>query len=218
MTRHHTTGLVLDFDGTIMKEDVGNAICDRFASPRWRDVNDQYLEGRLSIFEAQQEMWDLVSATEQAIEAFLGGLERRRGFVELLERASKRDIPIVIASGGFEWYIQRLLGSDLRMVDAVYANRLSFDSAGKIRPQFPHLDQLGCHRCAVCKARVIERFRSDLGSDSTIIFAGDGASDQCAVTHADRVYTVRGSSLARFCSASGIAHAAFDTFDSVALI
>ena len=218
MIRHQTTVLVLDFDGTIMKEDVGNAICDRFASSEWRDINDQYLAGRLSIFEAQQEMWNLVLATEQALEAFLAGLERRHGLVELLERASKRGISVVIASGGFEWYITRLLGSDLRMIDAVYANRLSFTSAGKIRPQFPHLNQLGCHRCAVCKARVIEHLRSDLAADSAIIFAGDGASDQCAVTHADRVYTVRGSSLARFCSASGIKHTAFDTFDSVALI
>jgi 2,3-diketo-5-methylthio-1-phosphopentane phosphatase len=209
--------LVLDFDGTVMREDVGNAICDQFAPSTWRDVNDRYLAGRLSIFEAQEQMWGLVSATETQIVSFLKTLQRRHGFRGLLARATAVSAPVVIASGGFEWYIRRLLHAELPLIHTIFANTLHFEHEYRLRPEFPHLGILGCERCAICKAKILHNLRRSLGPHGEIVFVGDGASDQCAVMHADRVYTVKDSHLERYCREHDIMHESFESFDSVDL-
>ena len=219
MTMHTSipVGLILDFDGTMIQEDVGNAICDQFAPPSWRDINDEYLRGELSIYEAQRRMWALVRASQSQIERFISSLARRDGLQRFMDRTAHSNIPLVIASGGFDWYIHRMLGPALTCVQRVYANQLVFQSDGSIRPSFPHLSTLGCHRCAVCKALVLQVVKQELGPEVQIIFVGDGASDECVATHADRVFTVRGSRFETFCAERGISHTPFDSFDEIAV-
>src|SRR4051812_8388582 len=103
--------LILDFDGTLTRVDVGDALCARFADPSWHDIDQQYARGELSLPEAQRRMWALFRATLPQAEAYareVGVL--RPGVDALLDRAAALGYPVRLASGGFEFYVRAILG------------------------------------------------------------------------------------------------------------
>src|SRR5258706_15873139 len=65
--------LVLDFDGTVTLADVGDAVCERFADPSWRAIDDQWVRNEISLPEAQRRMWALARATREEAAEFLRG-------------------------------------------------------------------------------------------------------------------------------------------------
>jgi len=202
--------LICDFDGTLTTVDVGDALCERFAPPAWRDVDEEWLRGEISLPEAQRRMWGMVRATaaelvEHARE--VGGL--REGAEELFEAASEGRCELVIASGGFDLYIDALLGERAAVVRGKYHNRLVPEGDG-VRPVFA--EDLGCDRCAVCKGRVVERH---LSPGRRLIFVGDGSSDRCAAGIAPEIFAIRGGRLAAHCAAEGVEHVAVDDLDAV---
>ena len=209
--------LLLDFDGTIATEDVGNLICERFASPDWKRIEAQYIAGDMSIDTAQREMWSTVRATEQAVSQLIAQVPLRSGFQRLMTRAKCRQIPVYILSGGFEWYIRRMLGDSLQAVDGIFSNRLRFLDDMRVVPEFPSRGQFGCHRCAICKARVVEHLRGLYPTGTPVIFAGDGASDRCAVDSVDVLYAIEGSSLAAYCQRIATPVRTLLSFDTVHL-
>ena len=204
--------VVLDFDGTIALNDLGDALCDRFAPPSWRLVDDLWEQKRVSLPEAQRRIWALVRATPEAMVAAVDALGTLRpGLDDFLNRVSERGHRLVLASGGFDLYVERLLGARLALFDAVYANRAALVDGG-VRIAFPHAAVLGCALCAVCKGAVVDEER-DLGR--TVTFIGDGTSDRCAVGRGARIVAVRGSKLARHCAAEGAACVEFDDFSAL---
>ena len=179
------TILVLDFDGTIALTDVGNEICERFATPSWAAINERYLNGELALNAAQHQMWSLVRANTAEVSKLLETVILRPGWERLLARASAHRVPVFVASGGFHWYIERLLRPWLSQIESIYANELVFLPNRLIEPQFPHLSQLSCRRCAICKAKLLARLRRQYSLLKTVVFVGDGASDQCAAESAE---------------------------------
>lgn len=202
--------LICDFDGTLTTVDVGDALCERFAPPAWRDVDEQWLRGELSLPEAQRRMWSMVRASPEELVGHareVGAL--RPGAEELFEAAREGKCELVIASGGFDLYIDALLGGRVEAVRAKYHNRLVPEGAG-VRPVFA--EDLGCDRCAVCKGRVVDRH---LAPGRRLVFVGDGSSDRCAAGIAPELYAVSGGRLAEHCGAEGIEHVAIDDLHAV---
>jgi 2-hydroxy-3-keto-5-methylthiopentenyl-1-phosphate phosphatase len=99
-----------------------------------------------------------------------------------------------LASGGFDFYIRAILDDRMVRFERTYFNSARF-ADGRIDVSFPHA-ALACDRCAVCKGRVCDLARS---AGARVIFAGDGASDRCAIGRADVLCAVQGSLLARAC-------------------
>jgi 2,3-diketo-5-methylthio-1-phosphopentane phosphatase len=185
--------LVLDFDGTIATADVGDALCDRFAPPAWREVDAAWVRGELPLPEAQRRMWALCRASRsEAIAAAheVGGL--RPGLDALLDGAAARGAGVWLASGGFDFYIEALLEGRLARFERAFFNRVRFDG-DRLHVEFPH-SALACARCAVCKGRVCDLARAAAGR---VVFAGDGHSDRCVLGRADAVAAVQGGALAR---------------------
>lgn len=202
--------LICDFDGTLTTLDVGDELCEHFADPEWREIDAQWLRGEISLPEAQKRMWSLVRATpEELVGRALEVGELRPGAEALFEAAAKGRIELVIASGGFDLYIDALLGERRTHVSAKYHNRL-VPRQGGFEPVFA--EGLGCARCAVCKRRVVE---ARGGSGRRLAFCGDGSSDRCAAGVAPELFAVTGGMLERHCAAEGIAHTAFEDFDQV---
>ena len=46
------TVLILDFDGTVTDVDVGDAVCDRFAPPQWKLIDERWTRREISLPEA----------------------------------------------------------------------------------------------------------------------------------------------------------------------
>lgn len=203
--------LVLDFDGTVTLSDVGDAVCQRFAPPSWRAVDDRWVRNEISLPEAQREMWALVRAREAEALGFVQAhIKIRPGLDALLDEAARRAVPVWLASGGFDFYIDALLGDRRNRLDRIYCNEARFDG-DRVSVRFPN-DELACSRCAVCKGRVCDLARRQ---GARVLFVGDGHSDRCVVGRADRVAAVRGSTLDRHLEEHGEPGRAFDRFDEL---
>ena len=108
--------VVCDFDGTLVDVDVGNELCVRFAAPHWRSVIDRYYAGELSLPEAQRTCWSLIDMAIASLrEQALAFASLRAGAEGLFEAAREGRCRLVIASGGFGFYIEALLGDRLRV-------------------------------------------------------------------------------------------------------
>jgi 2,3-diketo-5-methylthio-1-phosphopentane phosphatase len=208
----HDEILVVDFDGTLACLDVGDELCDRFADPGWRELDLRWERREISLPDAQREMWATIDAPAEEIRAYLrecGGL--RDGLDELIALAERRGSQLWLASGGFDFYIEALLGPRLARFHRVYANRAVLGGRG-VEVSFPHRAALGCELCAVCKGRVVDEARR---AGRRVLFIGDGTSDRCAIGRADRLFAVRGGKLAAGCRAAGAACVEFDSFHEV---
>jgi len=189
-------GLVMDFDGTLTRLDVGDALCARFAAPPWRELGARYARGELSLPDAQRQMWALFDADRDQACAYaveVGAL--RPGVDALLARAAELGYARVLASGGFDFYIEAILGpARLRQFDRVICNRAVFEGR-RVTPHFA--EGLACARCAVCKGEVVA------GCGPGSVFVGDGHSDTCVIGAGARLFAVEGERLHRAAVAQG---------------
>jgi 2-hydroxy-3-keto-5-methylthiopentenyl-1-phosphate phosphatase len=203
--------LVLDFDGTITDKDIGDEICDRFAHPSWKEIDEQWVRNEISLPEAQRKMWALASAGRDEAVAYAHAIGHRRpGLHALLDAVERQGGHAWLASGGFDFYVEALLGDEARRFSRRYYNASSF-ADGRIDVTFPH-EHLACGRCAVCKGKVCDEAKA---LAERVVFVGDGSSDRCAIGRCDALFAVEGGILDRHCAASGAPATRFTTFDEV---
>lgn len=203
--------IVLDFDGTVTQTDIGDEICDRFAPPAWREIDAAWLRHEISLPEAQRRMWALARAERPEALAYAREIGHLRPGLDALLDAARRDgAELWLASGGFDFYIEGLLGERLAAFARRYFNATRFVD-GRIEVEFPHAG-LACARCAVCKGKVCDAARA---TGRPVVFIGDGASDRCAIGRADRLFAVAGSLLQRACDERGVACTPFSRFDEI---
>jgi len=203
--------IVLDFDGTVTQKDIGDEVCDRFAPATWRDIDAAWVRNEISLPDAQRQMWGLARAERPAALAYAREVGHLRpGLDALLHAARAIGATLWLASGGFDFYIEALLGERLSAFERTYFNATRFVD-GRIELDFPHA-HLACGRCAVCKGKVCDAARA---TGRPTVFIGDGASDRCAIGRADRIFAVRDSLLQRACAERGVACEAFGAFDEI---
>ena len=205
--------VVLDFDGTITEKDIGDEVCDRFAHPSWKAIDDAWVRNEISLPEAQRQMWALARASrEEAVTYARKVGHRRPGLSALLDAVDAAGGETWLASGGFDFYVEALLGEDSPRLARHYYNATRFTD-GAIEVSFPHA-ALACARarCAVCKGKVCDLAR---GQAARVVFVGDGASDRCAVGRADRIFAVEGGILDRHCATLGAEATRFRRFDEI---
>lgn len=197
---------MLDFDGTVTQKDIGDEICDRFAPPSWREIDAAWVRNEISLPDAQRKMWALARAERPEALAYAREIGHLRpGLDALLAAARQKGATMWLASGGFDFYIEALLGPRLGAFERSYFNTTRFVD-GRIEVDFPHAG-LMCGRCAVCKGKVCDAARA---TGRPTLFIGDGASDRCAIGRADRIFAVRGSLLERACAERGNSCVPFD--------
>jgi phosphoserine phosphatase len=158
-------------------------------------------------------MWKLVDGARGDIMDYARRIGTvRAGLDALLDAGRARGAELVLASGGFDFYIEAILGARLARFDRVYCNRGTISGHG-VAVEFPLRATHGCPLCAVCKGRLCGERRQ---AGRRVIFVGDGTSDRCAIGQADELWAVRDSKLARACAAAGAKAREFLTFDEVA--
>ena len=210
----------LDFDGTITKTDVVDLILDRFASNKWKKVEEEWTQGRIGSRECLSRQIALVSVTKEEFFRLINEVEIDPYFVSFLKRSKAYGVPVTIVSDGFKIVIEEILkralknSPDLLRQLPVFSNRLEWVN-GRLKACFP--DGPSCeHGCANCKSKVIARHHK---GGTKIVFVGDGLSDRFAAAAADLTFAKIGanghSPLLKFCEEKKINHKKYTSFKDI---
>lgn len=197
-----------DFDGTISCQDTTDLVLDRLADPEWETIEADWTSGAIDAATCMSRQIPLIRGSLQTIETVLDEVTLREGFVELLDWAQRRDIPVSIVSDGVDYFINYVLRRNGIRKLPLIANRLVPDGGGWALRQ-PWRVAACSGGSGVCKCNVVAAFTDD----RPLVFVGDGRSDFCVASRPDILFATAG--LERFCSAQDIAHHPFTSFDEV---
>jgi len=203
----------LDFDGTITLEDVVDALLERFASKEWKQIEQDWVDGKIGSRECLARQIGLVEASSDELETFLETVHVDPHFAPFLEKAKDLGIQVTIVSDGFDRIIGPVLkrvfkeDPDLLLSLSVFCNSLEPQSKG-FKAGF--MTELCEHGCANCKEEVIRDARAP---GDVVVFVGDGHSDRYAALEADEVFAK--GALLKFCTEHGVKHRAFSDFKEI---
>lgn len=207
--------LFIDFDGTIARDDVGNAFFRRFGGDVCGEWVARYHEGTVSAracFEGECAAMGPVAGGDA--DAFIAEQGIDAGFSGLMEFCGKAGIPVTVLSDGLDFYITPLLRRGGYGAIPCFSNRLRWvkaDGTGAVAPvlEFP-FGNAECDRCACCKRNIM---LGACGEDDVIVYAGDGYSDRCPVEYADIVFAKK--SLQTWCQSRNISYIPYSTLHDV---
>ncbi|MBD3181193.1 HAD-IB family phosphatase [Candidatus Poribacteria bacterium] len=181
----HQLALICDFDGTITKTDVGHKIYTSFGDDRWEEVNKRWRRGEISSKDCLIGEYSFVDASEDEVIEYVMGMDIDVGFLDIVHTCRDNNIPLAIASDGFDFYIKALLEKyDLydKGID-IFCSEMEFKGR-KVELSFPYYDK-GCGLCGNCKKLHVQKFRDE---GRKVIYIGDGLSDRFAARSSDVVF------------------------------
>jgi 2-hydroxy-3-keto-5-methylthiopentenyl-1-phosphate phosphatase len=213
-SRHPTPVIFSDFDGTIAQVDVTDVILGEFADPAWREVEEEWVQGRIGSRECLKRQMAMVDASAKQLDALIDAVPLDPHFAAFHALTRERGIPFYVVSDGFDYVIRRVLrncGVDGELLNGSHLFSSSMQVRGNgVDVDFPHWPEVCSHGCATCKPEVIRRVR---GQNRPVIFIGDGLSDRFAVEEADAVFAR--DKLLGFCREHHVACTAFETFGEI---
>jgi 2,3-diketo-5-methylthio-1-phosphopentane phosphatase len=207
----------LDFDGTISRVDVVDAILDRYADPEWEQIEREWKAGRIGSRACLAGQLALVRATQPQVDELLAAVGIDRGFLVLLDACAAAGVRSHIVSDGFDYCIGRILRQvppshqDALETVSVHASHLEPEGVDRWSAAFRHMETECEHGCATCKPAVMAALNP---SGAPSIFVGDGLSDRYAAGVADVVFAK--DKLAAYCEEQGIAFHRYETLAEVA--
>lgn len=199
-----------DFDGTITEEEVSILLLERFAEGDWKQWDDDFYQGRMSVKECTKRCFALVETDERTMTDFVlnsGHVRVRDGFAEFRDYCKKKDFPFHVVSNGLVFYIEAVLNkigiSDTEIIAA--QNRFS---PGGMTVEFPGPD--GKESDIDLKEQYILHLR-EKGYD--VVCIGDSVSDIPAARHAACVFAT--GALQGHCRRENINYLPFDSFHDI---
>ncbi|HEY3886851.1 MAG TPA: HAD-IB family phosphatase [Vicinamibacterales bacterium] len=207
----------LDFDGTVSRADVVDAILERHADQSWTKLEEAWRAGRIGSRECLRAQMALVRATPGEIDLLVAQVGLDTGFEALLETCAEHGAAVRIISDGFDYCIERILrgapprAQKLLTEVGVYASHLRPAHGDRWEVGFPHVEAVCDHGCATCKPAVMARLNPACAPS---VFVGDGLSDRFAAGAADLVFAK--DKLAAYCREQGLAYEPYATLSDVA--
>jgi 2-hydroxy-3-keto-5-methylthiopentenyl-1-phosphate phosphatase len=204
------TELVLcDFDGTITTEDVTNVLWDRYGLADWRArLLPPYRAGEVTTLDLMDTGWRAIDRPEaELLAAARGQIGLREGFPEFVATCARRQWPFHVISCGLDWYLRAFLPPDVPFTSYTAA----FEDGWRVR--LPRGQELPPG--ADFKIHVMHQLRLAHRGAKTV-FIGDGRNDFPIAREADRVFALRGSTLARLCTDHDVPCVEFESFREIA--
>jgi len=200
---------VIDFDGTLARKDTVDTLLEKFAPATWKDVEQDWLDERITAVECMGRQIRMVRADRETLEDFFLSIELDASFLPFYQHVH-RYAAVAIVSDGLDYPIQVATRKAGLPNIPVFANRLHFVAEG-IDISFPHLDAHCTAGNGVCKCAVARDLAQPLGG--IMVLVGDGKSDTCLAHQADVVFAKK--SLLTYCQEHDVPHIPFDSFDDV---
>jgi 2,3-diketo-5-methylthio-1-phosphopentane phosphatase len=209
----------LDFDGTISRSDVVDAILERFAVDGWQRLEEAWQAGRIGSRDCLAGQIACVRASPQELHRLIDGIEIDDGIVLLLEACRRCNVDVHVISDGFDYCIDRILArlpavtrTFLHTV-SVCSSQLHHAGGTQWRTAFPFYEG-GCeHGCATCKPAVMHALNPHR---RPTVFVGDGLSDRYACEAADLTFAK--DRLHAYCVERALSHVPFRSLSEVAAI
>ena len=203
--------VLCDFDGTITVEDVTNLILDKFTGPGWRStILPRYRDGQIGHLDIMQLSYADLATPEATLKEYYKDIPVRPGFPRLVEFCKVQDWPLVIVSGGLDFYIREFLPPDLPFHSYIGEYDPTHPRWEVRRPDWPRVAE-----GEDFKVRVFEELRDQNHQAGPSVFMGDGLNDFKVANRCDYVFAVRGSRLAQMCVEAGKPSIEFDDFGEV---
>jgi 2,3-diketo-5-methylthio-1-phosphopentane phosphatase len=195
----------VDFDGTIAPDEPTDQLFDRFADPAWRDIDQSWLDGQITSWEATAQNATLLRARPEEVTAFLQHIPIDPGFPAFVELCRRNGARVTVISDGLDVILRTVLstaGLNLPFV----ANQLVWQGGDRWEARFPHR-RADC-RFNMGNCKCAHRLRGDTAAN---VMVGDGRSDFCIAERCHLV--IAKGSLLRRCKEHGLPHIAMSGFN-----
>jgi len=203
---------LVDYDGTISRQDVGGELLARFLDEELRSEEQEkdadYDAGLVGSRELMQWDMDVLPGDARVLRETAASIPQDETFPAFVAAVRERGAAIEVVSDGLGFYVASNL-ERLGVADVPIATNGNDVAGGGSGMSFPY----GHPRCFVCGTCKRERVRTHQAADRAVVFVGDGTSDRFAAAHADVVFAK--GSLARICAAEGWPYQVWDTFAEV---
>lgn len=209
MQRSHEQGWMIlsDFDGTISLKDVTDAILEQFADPRYEQVEQEWLEGKIGSKSCMSQQVALIEARKKELDDFLTTIEIDPYFADFVQFITERKWALQVVSDGLDYAIQTVLAQfDL----PIFANQLLYNGDKSWQISFPYANDSCLKQSGNCKCHHLAEQKKQA---PMIIYIGDGASDFCVVPHADLIFAK--DKLIDYCQKNQLAHVPFRHFGEI---
>jgi len=205
--------IFLDFDGTITRNDVGEAIFRKFLNAEVVDkVVEDLLTDNISARECWEQLCRLVTPIDKyEFDKFILSQEVESTLFNFINYCKKNEYEVFVLSDGFDYYIEKILNRENLNHLKFYSNKLILSDDGKLIPSFPFYDS-SCRSAANSKRNHILDNSSE---DNYTIFIGDGFSDNDAVQYVDFIFAK--DDLLKYCEVQRISYFPFNSFDDIIL-
>jgi 2,3-diketo-5-methylthio-1-phosphopentane phosphatase len=200
--------IICDFDGTITIEDTVNSMVDKFASDKWRNLDEMWMSGKYDAREISQKILDMMNTNEIELKEFVRGINIDPKFKEFIEYIRKECIEFYILSDGFDFNIENILENNNIEGLMSFSNVLQFEGS-KLLGVYPNTNE-NCKKCGNCKTNLISEINLD---NKKVIYIGDGNSDKCASKNSDYIFAKKG--LADYLRENGVEFTEFRDFGDV---
>lgn len=202
--------VLCDFDGTITTTDVTDAILEAFALPAFREWQCRWERGEITSRECLSRQVELIQADLPTLMRFAADLPIDEGIVTLAQRCAQHGIPLIIVSDGIDRFIEAVLRRHGLSSIPVVSNRLVCDGNGSLSLGSPYASPNCLIGAGTCKCAIASFFGLSL---KETIYIGDGRSDRCISTVAQKVYAK--GRLREWCDLQGVACEPFETLTEV---
>jgi len=196
--------VAIDFDGTIVAQDVTDSVIQRFSRSGWEIAERLWTEGKIGSRECLSIQTSLLSASIEEILYYIDGMRVDPAFPAFVNFLRTASIPFAIISDGFQEFIKRVLAnSGINEFPIIIANRLQENQTG-LEAIFPYAEE----RCSAgtCKCAAA----SKIGGVLPVVLIGDGRSDFCLARNSD--YVLSKGKLSAFCAENAIPGQPFKDF------
>jgi 2,3-diketo-5-methylthio-1-phosphopentane phosphatase len=198
--------LAIDFDGTIAKFDVTDAVLEQFAPPEWLEVEKLWATGAIGSQECLRKQMALITKPLAEVLQFVETIEIDLSFIHFVRQMQQQQIPLAIISDGFRIFIDAILAKNGLHGLTVFANDLD-EINGQLVTTYPY-SAAGCSS-GTCKCLTSQHAAQGL----PVYLIGDGRSDFCLAGAADFVYAK--ANLADYCLQESIPFCAYADFADV---
>ena len=170
----------VDFDGTIAPDEPTDQLFERFADPAWRAIDEAWLAGRMTSWDATAQKVALLRASPEEIHDFLRTMSIDPCFADFVDLCRSHGIGLTVVSDGLDLVLRTVLAA-AGLILPCKANQLVWRGGDRWAAAFPHRSSGCSFRLGNCKCA-----HRQPGA-ALDVMVGDGRSDFCIAQHCQLV-------------------------------